>query len=123
MTKTLMAIAAAAGLGITVPETADAGGNWYAYSGHGGHSYGFSYHSSSRKQHYGHSYSKPRGHYEYRTKKVWVPGRWHYSTDACGRTTRTYQCGRHEYRKVKVWVPHHTRSHGRRSHRSSRCRY
>jgi hypothetical protein len=123
MKKTLIAAVVAGAIGVTVPQVAEAGGNWYAYSGHRGHSYGFSYQSRGHGSHKRYGHQAPRGHYEYRTQKVWVPGGWHYYTDECGRTSRVYKNGRYEHQKVKVWVPYRAHHTTHTSYRRPYCRY
>ena len=50
----------------------------------------------------------PRGgHWTYRSVKVWVPERFSYSYDDCGRRIRHYERGHYEYRREKVWVSSH----------------
>ncbi|MDA0322737.1 MAG: hypothetical protein O2923_08490 [Verrucomicrobia bacterium] len=108
MRKTLIAAVIMSAIGLATPECSDAGGSWYVSSGHRGNSYGISYSSGSHRSHESYGHHTPSGRYEYRTQKVWVPGGWHYSTDACGRTSRHYLNSHYEHQTVKVWVPYHS---------------
>ena len=57
---------------------------------------------------YGRSYGPDTrhssGYWTYRSVKVWVPKRYIYTRDSCGRTVKTYERGHYEYRSEKVWV-------------------
>lgn len=59
----------------------------------------------ARGSHYGRDYDRPeRGHWTYRTVKVWVPQRVWYAYDDCGRRVKHFQRGHWTYRQEKVWV-------------------
>ena len=65
-----------------------------------------------------------RGHYEYRSKRVWHQGYYTHQRLACGTLRKVWEPGHYEYRKVKVWVPAtqvvvHRPSYRRSSRRSS----
>ncbi|MBE2214739.1 MAG: hypothetical protein IAE82_12780 [Opitutaceae bacterium] len=47
------------------------------------------------------------GHWEWRTVRVWVPGRWAYVDRDCGRPRRVWIEGYHDRRRERVWVSHH----------------
>jgi len=46
----------------------------------------------------------PRGYYEYRTERVWVPGSWSYEYSSCGSRRNVWQPGYYETHRNKVWV-------------------
>lgn len=47
----------------------------------------------------------PRGHYEYRARRVWVPGRWIVmSSGRCGYPRRVWEPGCYRHEQVRVWV-------------------
>lgn len=48
--------------------------------------------------------SRPRGYYEHRTERVWVPGRWVYEDLGCGRERKIWEPGYYETVRNKVWV-------------------
>ena len=93
----------------------------HGHSNHKSYSYGGSSHYSSyNRSSHGHS----GGHYEYVSRRVWVPGcstrvwipaRYEYRRQSCGRVVRVcvshgrydtrYSQGRYEYRQVKVYRP------------------
>ena len=52
--------------------------------------------------------AQPRGRYEYRTERVWVPGYWTYDSD-CGGRRQVWQPGYYETTRSKVWVSHQSR--------------
>lgn len=54
------------------------------------------------------SYNRHRGdgHYEYRRVKVWNPGYWEFTRDACGRRVKVWNKGYYSFRREKVWVEH-----------------
>jgi hypothetical protein len=60
-------------------------------------SYGYSDYNSSR----------PRGHWETVTNKIWVPERWINSRDRWGRPVRVLERGYFTYRTDRVWVENH----------------
>jgi len=45
-----------------------------------------------------------RGHWTYRTVKVWIPQRTWFVYDDCGRRTKHYRRGYWTHRQEKVWV-------------------
>lgn len=49
-------------------------------------------------------YYEPSGRWEYRTERVWVPGRWQYSYDHCGNQSRYWQSGYYRTYQTKTWV-------------------
>lgn len=53
---------------------------------------------------YGPSNHRSSGYWTYRSVKVWIPKRYVYTRDYCGRTVKTYERGHYEYRREKVWV-------------------
>lgn len=48
--------------------------------------------------------SRHEGYWSERTVRVWVPGRWVWSIDDCGRRVRYREPGHYEYRRERVWV-------------------
>jgi hypothetical protein len=58
---------------------------------------------------YGH---RPRGHWETRRVRVWVPGYWDVRINRCGDRIRVYQKGHYSYRHEKVWVSYDRRGRG-----------
>ena len=50
---------------------------------------------------------RPRGYWSERTVKVWVPSRWVWTVDDCGRRVRHRERGHYEYRRERVWVDGH----------------
>ncbi len=50
--------------------------------------------------------SRPSGYYEYRSERVWVPGRWVYEDLGCGRERKVWEPGYYETVQNKVWVSH-----------------
>ncbi len=56
-------------------------------------------------------HKRPSGHYEYRSVKTWISGRWIYETDECGYTTRYWKPSHYVYRKTRVWVDHYRGDH------------
>lgn len=64
---------------------------------------------------YGRDYyrnDRPRGHWEYRKVRVWVPACWEVRYDY-GRRVKVYVPGYYEIRHERVWVAHKHR-HGPR---------
>jgi hypothetical protein len=55
-----------------------------------------------------HRHDRPRGYWDYRTVRVWVPGYWETSYD-CGRRVRVFVPGYYETRRERVWVAHNRR--------------
>lgn len=47
---------------------------------------------------------EPRGHYEYRTERVWISGRRQVEYDNCGRRREYWTPGYYETYQTKVWV-------------------
>ena len=45
-----------------------------------------------------------RGHYEYRTERIWVPGAWVYQDSGCGSRRRVWQPGYYQTSREKVWI-------------------
>lgn len=46
----------------------------------------------------------PSGHYEWRTERRFVPGRWFYEDLGCGNRRRIWQPGHYQNTRIKVWV-------------------
>ena len=46
----------------------------------------------------------PSGYWQTVQSRVWVPARWIYTTDDCGRRTRVYQQGYYTMQTERVWV-------------------
>jgi hypothetical protein len=46
----------------------------------------------------------PSGYWQTVQTRVFVPARWIYTTDDCGRRTRVYQLGYYTYQSERVWV-------------------
>lgn len=51
-----------------------------------------------------HERAPRRGHYEYRTERIWVPGMWVVHDDGCGRSRRVWNPGHYQTSHEKVWV-------------------
>jgi hypothetical protein len=74
-----------------------------------GYGYGHDCRSACSVRHdrsYGHG---PRGHWEVKRVRVWVPGRWDVRVNHCGDRIRVYEKGYYTYRKDKVWVSYNDR--------------
>lgn len=67
----------------------------------------------------------PSGYWQTVQTRVFVPARWIYTSDDCGRRTRVYQPGYYTYQSERVWVStvqtvevsHHNRDFYRRDRR------
>lgn len=46
----------------------------------------------------------PRGHYEYRSRQVWVPSRWVTEHHGYGGFVRQFYPAHHEWVTVLVWI-------------------
>lgn len=46
----------------------------------------------------------PRGHYQWETRRVWVPGRWQYYYNDCGRREKYWSAGYYKVERTRVWV-------------------
>jgi hypothetical protein len=55
-------------------------------------------------EHHYHYRHQPRGYYEYRTERVWVPGSWVHHPSPCGSRRQTWQPGYYSTQRNKVWV-------------------
>ena len=55
------------------------------------------------------------GHYEWVTTRVWIPVRYVWNRDSCGRSYRSREGGYYTYEKERVWVTdgHHDRRDNR----------
>lgn len=51
------------------------------------------------------------GHWEVRYVKVWIPGRYEYVRDGCGRRIKVWKPGHHISRPEKVWVAYRSDRH------------
>jgi hypothetical protein len=50
------------------------------------------------------NYQGPRGHWEIRYERVWVPGHWEVRKNRCGDRYRVWNEGHYRTEKRKVWV-------------------
>ena len=50
------------------------------------------------------------GYYAWRTKRVWVPGRWVYEQTPCGTQRKVWYQGHYKTTRYKVWVDTSCRS-------------
>ena len=71
------------------------------------------YYSKQGRHGYGHG---PKGRWEYRRVKVWIPGHWKSTYGRHGQCVRIWKRGHHAWRKTQVWIPYGR--HG--SHRGNR---
>ncbi|MCF3649849.1 hypothetical protein [Synoicihabitans lomoniglobus] len=63
-----------------------------------------------RDRDYGHGHNdRHRGHWTYRTVKVWIPKRTYYTYDRWGNRVRHFERGYWTHRREKVWVPNRGR--------------
>lgn len=46
----------------------------------------------------------PSGYWQTVQTRVWIPARWIYTSDDCGRRTRVYQQGYYTMQTERVWV-------------------
>ncbi|MBN1268337.1 MAG: hypothetical protein JXB04_02020 [Kiritimatiellae bacterium] len=51
------------------------------------------------------------GHYEWRRRRIWTPGRWVCESDPCGNLFRTWRPGYYRVERYRIWVPHCQRRH------------
>lgn len=54
-------------------------------------------------------YYRPSGRYEWRSTRVYIPGRWVYEYTPCGRRERIWQPGYYTYERERVWVSGYSR--------------
>jgi hypothetical protein len=71
-------------------------GGWYGRAAYDGRAAAWGYAPSCA----------PRGHYEYRTQRVRVPGRWVCEYQSFGGFMRLWQPEHMELRTVRVWINH-----------------
>lgn len=71
-------------------------------------------HPAPPPAHYAHAAPAPRGHWEARTQKVWVPGRYIHQATPCGGYQKVWQSGYWDKRTQRVWVEDVSGGHYRR---------
>ncbi|MEM9157816.1 MAG: hypothetical protein AAGB46_02110 [Verrucomicrobiota bacterium] len=49
------------------------------------------------------------GYYKWVTVRVWVPGKYHYRYDDCGRRYKVWSRGYYDNERKKVWVSYNSR--------------